>query len=340
MITAGIASILFLSSSAPVTPIQGAPKPGQGPVVLGTKQLPGEFGKFGTTYTIGKDLPFNFTLLSAEYRVDRFLGDDGSGIMGWMPKKDEKLLVLKYSVQNPNKTDARLWYGTFNIIGITGDDQNIQILNRPIIGSNKKYMDVQLKPAQKATLTAVMRVPGDGELPKLMIQCKYEPKAAVIRYDLRGKVAKLGTEFSEDGFTPKKTFAGALDKWLPFPAFDVKVSSFAKNETPIASLGTPKGSTQWIAKVSVKGFADQANRLWYGCIDFSIKTADGDLIEPRVQDRLLRMSSEQTFDGPIRVDEEMSFRLVVDLPDGVSPSELRLSYKNWDDRYRPVVIKL
>ena len=46
-----------------------APKKAGGPVVLGTTQLPGEFGKLGTTYTIGKRNPINFTLKSADYSV-------------------------------------------------------------------------------------------------------------------------------------------------------------------------------------------------------------------------------------------------------------------------------
>src|ERR687890_139687 len=44
-----------------------------GPIVLGTTQLPGDFGQLGTTYTIGKDTPINFTLRSAEYTVAPFV---------------------------------------------------------------------------------------------------------------------------------------------------------------------------------------------------------------------------------------------------------------------------
>ena len=35
-------------------------------VVLGTTQIPGDFGKFGQTYTVGKSDPINFTLKSAD----------------------------------------------------------------------------------------------------------------------------------------------------------------------------------------------------------------------------------------------------------------------------------
>lgn len=49
--------------AAPVKPVAAPGKP----IILGTTQLPGDFGKLGTTYTIGNSEPINFTLRSAEY---------------------------------------------------------------------------------------------------------------------------------------------------------------------------------------------------------------------------------------------------------------------------------
>jgi hypothetical protein len=46
-------------SAAPAPPPRR--KKPTGPVVLGTTQLPGDFGQLGTTYTIGKAEPINFT---------------------------------------------------------------------------------------------------------------------------------------------------------------------------------------------------------------------------------------------------------------------------------------
>lgn len=336
------ATALVLAVSANVAP-PAKPKPqaqGPKPIVLGTTQLPGDFGKFGTTYTIGKDLPLNFTLLGAEYSMERFLGDDGSGMFGYMPRKDEKLLILKYTVHNPNSRDARLWYGTFNLIGITADDQNINHLNRPSASAGRKYVDLQLKPAQKVAMTAVLRVPAEGELPKLMIQHRFEPKAAVIRYDLKGKVAKLKEGVSDDGFTPKPGFEAALDQWIQFPAHDIKVVSFAKVTSPMDALKLDVTNDQWAAKLTVRGVADQQSRLWYGSLDFSVRTEDGDVLTPKVQDRLLRMSSDQAYDADFPVGEEMSFRLVVDLPKGIKPKELRLAYKRSDELHRTTTIKL
>lgn len=69
----------------------------KGPIVLGTTQLPGDFGQIGQTYTLGQREPINFTLKSAEYAVTPFVVDNNT----WVPKADEKLLILHYTVHNP-----------------------------------------------------------------------------------------------------------------------------------------------------------------------------------------------------------------------------------------------
>ena len=189
------------------------------PVVLGTNQLPGNFGKFGATCTIGKESPVNFTLTSAEYRVTRFIGEDMESPIGFYPGKGEKLLVINYTVQNPSSHDARLWYNTFKFAAVSGEDKNFLKLNKPFVGSNRSYQEVNLKPGQKVVQSAVFAVPSDGEVPKLIVQISNEPKAPVIRYDLHGKVAKLSAEVSDDGFTPRSSLNLQIGTYGQFPAF-------------------------------------------------------------------------------------------------------------------------
>ena len=73
------------------------------PVLLGTTQLPGDFGQLGTTYTVGKSDPVNFTLKSAEYSITPLMV--GNSI--WVPKADQKLLVLHYTIHNPLKREQQ-----------------------------------------------------------------------------------------------------------------------------------------------------------------------------------------------------------------------------------------
>ncbi|SMB78247.1 hypothetical protein [Deinococcus hopiensis] len=85
------------------TPALAATAKAAAPVVQGTKQLDGQNARLGQTFTLGKQSPLNFTLNSAEYSTDRVV--IGSEI--YYAKADEKLLVLRDTVQNPQKSAAR-----------------------------------------------------------------------------------------------------------------------------------------------------------------------------------------------------------------------------------------
>lgn len=301
--------------------------PGAQSVVLGTKQLPGEFGKFGTTYTIGKERPINFTLLSAEYRADRFVGGDFDGqTESWVPQKDQKLLVIKYTVQNPRSADARLWYNSFEVIAVSPDSSNSKMLNQPWIAGQTSYKEVQLKPAQKVTLTAAMLVSAQGEAPKLIVQREQDPSAAVIRYDLRGKVAKISDPaYSDDGISVKETIEGKLGTYYPWIGSDFQVVGVEDVAKKIPDLDTPSDYKQVAIKLRFRGVTLTSGRLWYGDFNARLTTSDGETTDFKTYSRLFRGGRDETFDGVVPVGEEQTLRLVVDIPKDASIKGLSLS---------------
>src|SRR4051794_31520218 len=63
--------------------------------VRGVTPLVGDVGQLGVTYTL-PDSPWNFTLKSAEFSIGRVI----IGGTVYAPQADQKLLVLRYTVQN------------------------------------------------------------------------------------------------------------------------------------------------------------------------------------------------------------------------------------------------
>ena len=121
-----------------------------GPIVLGTTQLPGDFGKFGTTYTIGKRDPINFTLNRAEYRSDRFI--IGSSI--WGTKAEEKVLVLHYTLHNPSPREQGIGWSTLRFTAVDSQDTNHEYIQNTVrTGTSKESLNMRLKPAQKVDVT-------------------------------------------------------------------------------------------------------------------------------------------------------------------------------------------
>ncbi len=294
-------------------------------VVMGTHQLAGEFGKFGTTYTIGKDSPLNFTLTGAEYRADRFVGTEPTGMTySWVPDKTQKLLVIHYLVQNPLPREQNFTYQSWDFSAVSADEQNSKILNKPWIGSNAKYQDVSLKPGQKVAVTAAFFVPANGETPKLIVQRGYDASAAVVRYDLRGKVAKLVAPWSEDGTTTKEQVEMVPGGKYPLGGFDFTVASLEKASTPANVEGPDASKDQWVLKFAMSGVAPEPARLWYGSLSVRVKTDDGDIVEISNYQRLLHASRDDVFDGQIPVGETINVRMILELPKGVTPKVLTI----------------
>lgn len=321
---------------------QGAPKK-DGPVVLGTNQLPGEFGVFGRDYTIGTEAPLNFNLVSAEYRADRFVGENSVGeLASWIPLKSQKLLVLKYTVQNPNNRDTRLWYLSFKLIAVSADDQNTQQVNLPWVGNNTKYQDMQLKPAQKVTLTAAILVPAEGEVPKLIVQRGFDDKAAVVRYDLRGKVAKIkDSAWSADGFTTNDTIDAKLDTYYPWNGADIQINGIDDSlGSKFADLKAERGQKLIAIKLKARGVTPVFGRVWYGQFSVRLKTSDGETTEVRPYSNLFRGGREENFDGVVPNGEEQGLRLIAAIPEGVRVEGLTLTYKYYDEIRRVYSFKL
>ncbi len=340
-----VASLVIIVAIAPNASAQKKSPPKTKPqstsVVMGTKQLPGEFGKIGTTYTIGKESPLNFTLVSSEYKADRFVGGEFTGLnYSWVPEKTQKLLVIHYTVQNPLPHDQTLTYQSWALTAVSADDQNSKMLNKPWIGNNTKYQDVTLKPGQKILTSAAFFVPAAGETPKLIVQRAGDSLAAVVRYDLRGKVAKLPATWSDDGFTPKDQIEMSPTGKYPIGGFDFAIASVEQAASTITIDDADRTRDQWVVKFNVTGVSPDPSRFWYGALKIRVKTDDGDIVEVRNYQRLLRAGRDEVFDGQIPVGETMTLRFLMELPKGSKPKTLTIQPLESDLQRRAYIYKV
>ncbi len=233
-----------------------APKPG-GPVVLGTNQLPGEFGKFGTTYTIGKDRPLNFTLTGADYRVERL----NIGKICYYPKANEKLLVLHYTVHNPNPSEFRYYYNELRFTAVDGKDVNREMIPAVAREGDTEFLMTNLKPAQKIAAYAAILVPAEGVVPKLIVM--REARAAVVRYDLREKVKVLPPPYASDPAgvsvaTPIKIMKGGtaqVGEW------DVQLESAGLTSDPLGGRRPPRSYQYLVLNCLIKNGSPAPRRL-------------------------------------------------------------------------------
>lgn len=297
------------------------PKKQTGPIVLGTTQLPGDFGQFGTTYTIGQRNPINFTLKSAEYTIAPVT----IGTNTWVPKGDEKLLILHYTVHNPNPAELRYDWWDLRFTVVDGQDTNhdyIQAVARE--GTNEK-LSISLKPAQKIEVYAAVIVPANGVVPKLMVE--REKNAPVIRYDLRGKTtplpATIADEADSTGATVRAAIAVPAGASQRIGVFDMKIDQVAYVEGQLGRQ-TPKDGMRWLtATVTVKNQTGRPER--YVWSDFKAELIDADGEKSSAAQTLVKASRDETTYGDVAPGEEARFRFLFPIPTTVTGKTIRLA---------------
>ncbi|WP_309716968.1 hypothetical protein [Armatimonas sp.] len=257
--------------TAPTT----APQAG-GPVVLGTKQLPGDFGKLGTTYTLGKESPLNVTLTGAEYTTDHWVYESAfSGVLHGQPKAEEKTLLLKLTVQNPTQQPLSLNPGDLKLTAVTPDSTSSEkfVLINP--KTTKECLNLPLKPGQKLDVIALVMVPAKEPIHKLIVQ--REDGTPVIRYDLTGKITALPT-WAGTGAESKDTIAGIRDCVMPVAWFELGLRGLEWSEAKIDGDEEPgEGNHFLVAHLSFQALADKVG-LNFGTFDMTLTTEDGQKI--------------------------------------------------------------
>ena len=288
---------------------------------VGTQQLKGEYGKIGDTYTLGKTHPWNICLKSAEYTIDPVCFGDRTV---W-PTEDEKLLLLHFTVHNPQKSLALMRHDMINITAIDSNDKNWNKEN--CLASEEKHQEVaqDFKPAQKMDVYAVVRVPNAGEIPKLMLTNFFD-KDSVIRYDLRGKVKGLPTAYADpsdsSGATVPSVIQAKMGEYYPSGVFALKLEGISYTTDPIDDNKPGKGQYM-IATMSVKALAYSKPLLRHDMFEFKVLDSDGSDI--KYSFILLKASSDSRIAQELDFGQEVRCRFIFKADKGVTAKTLKFA---------------
>lgn len=306
---AGVVGASLLGLVVGVVHAAPAKAPADRPAVKGTTQLAGDNGQIGVTYTIGKSSPLNITLTDSEYTVVRI----SEGDVAIAPTGEEKLLVLRYTVQNPNSMETECDWGSLSFTAVDQSNNNHEatgILN----AETGQRLSIVLKPAQKVSAIAVFRVPAQGQVPKLIVErASGEP---VLRYDLRGKVKPLPALFAapEDptGATARaEAIPAEMGRFYPLMRFDAKLVSAAYASGPFGEHEASEGNRFLVAVFTIKNQGRAKADYDWGIFPATLWTADGEKAEARC---VLKSARNEGAGGSLSPGEEASIRVVFELP--------------------------
>jgi hypothetical protein len=226
------------------------------PPAQGAVQMPGDNGKVGTPYLLGrKGEELVFTLEKAEFASRAFLAFDAR-----FPAEKQRLLVLTYAVQNPGTSDRPFFDQSFSFTVVSPDDQNFVCDGiagngaAAIHPDRRDRLNLQLKPAQKVRAIAVISMHPKGPVNKLIVQRgKGTP---VLRYDLKEKVKPMTGAFADNGGNDMREVGSALmTQVVDLGPWDVTIEKMADEPGPIGEFSPDTGQKYVVLTVAVKNAA-------------------------------------------------------------------------------------
>lgn len=239
----------------------------------GMVQLPGDNGELGKVYSMQKSNPIYFSLKSAEYTTGRIT----IGNVIYAPDAGEKMLVLHFTVQNPQKSDLFVRYDSLKCMAVDAMNVNHEYIQDWGDEESHNGVSLNLKPAQTLAVYTAIKVPAKGAVPKLMISPTDD--SPVLRYDLREKVTPLAAPFADPtdtaGLTALETVPVKLGTAYPFHNFDLTVEKFEYVTTTLGDYSLEEGERFLVATVLAKNQTPAEVFLRYDSVTPVLTTTDG-----------------------------------------------------------------
>ena len=252
------------------------PKPPAKPPVSGIQPalpMPGQWADLNKPYYLGEGKQIVFTLTNAAFSCDRlYFSDDIVTASG-----EEKLLVLKFTLQNPKKDVQSVNWATVRFTVVDSEDNNREGTDYVGQALNKQKLDMSLKPAQKVECYTCVKIPNDCSAPKLIVR-PYD-EFAVLRYDLHGKVTPLQPPFMDPADTTGQTalavVPGEKGKLYPGTNFDFGFDEIKFVGGTYADTEPEEGYGWAILAVTIKNMAKEKMYMNWATLTPTLKGKSG-----------------------------------------------------------------
>ncbi len=316
-----IAATLILSQGGQ-KPKPPAPKPAQTAPTLGTVQLPGDNGKVGVTYQLGaKGRELHFTLDSATVGMNYSAPEDSLAA-----GENQRILILNFTVQNPQKEEMSLGATTFSFTAVSPDDENFKFSGYVLGLPKKGRISQSLKPAQKVKCAVAFPIYATGAVSKVMIS--NGGATPILRYDLTGKLQKMESAFSKDGID--------LDQTTKFPAlakgetvdmgeFGVTYHGWEFTNEKIKGYAPSTGFKYLVIKTSYKNLVAKDSFLSFAYFDWTVSDGSGQKLSWN-KDILFETSNDSVYQKLVFGEDEIKCRVYFQVPDTMTSFSAALTH--------------
>lgn len=286
---------------------------------FGTPQLPGDNGQIGQVYKLRNGNPVYFRLNSAEYTVSQVPFSKALVI----PEADEKLLVLHFSVQNPQNTEQLFRFDSLKFTAVDAMNVNHEAKS---IGDEQTHetLQIHLKPAQRIEAYTCIVVPAAGVIPKLMVMPPLTNDGPVLRYDLRDQVTPLPAPIADPadptGATAKEIVPAEFNAAYSLRNFDIAVEKCETVTTALDAAAPKNGDSYFVVTLSCKNKTALGNMLRFDSLGRTLTDADG--LQFKSNNALLAASSNVSFNQSVPAGATVRVRVYFTVPKDGKPKAL------------------
>lgn len=303
----------------PVPQKQPAKPAGQTSPTLGTVQLPGDNGKLGTTYQLG-DKGYELHISVDSVAVAPYFAAAEDLIVA---KKGERLLLINYTVQNPQKgRDMRLDYGSFRFTAISPNDGNFTGNEYIYQTETLTRYSGDLKPAQKVKVTAILKIYPEGPVKKIMVQ---KGPGAVLRYDLDGKLTKTTNSFAPNGLDFVDEIKIPMSQKFDVGGTEVEVQEVAVHPGNVGRY-SPNGRAFYTVQLKLTNLQKKAQKYDWNTFTPSMTDENGESLI-YFKD-FVSVTTQSSISADVEPGESVRGWLVFVGPKGLVPNKLKLLHNS------------
>lgn len=303
-----------LPAMAAKKPAAKKPAPKRRPV-KGTTQFKGDQAQLGQMYTLGKEEPINIAVNSVRYSAERIrIGENC-----YVPKANEKLLVIDFMLQNPNKTETLARFDTVHFFAVDSKDVNRENPQQIGVPETQEDLNMNLKPGQKRTAYAYIVVPADASIPKLVVK---SPDDLVLRYDLHGKIKGLQAPYADPKDTTGATALAEVPSALNTPmqlgggdegsVCDLVVQKVAYANGALGEFEPDEGKRLLVLTARVTNPMPQKLLYRFDSLNPVVVTTDDERIE--VTHEMLALSGNRSIEHNLEKGTGAGFRMFFQVP--------------------------
>jgi hypothetical protein len=282
-----------------------------------TLRTDSESAPFGGERTIGAKSPLALSIRRVEYRATPVRA--GSSLI--RPAAAEKLLVVHFTLRNPNSAETWLSWSSVSFRAVDAKGMNREDLQEFFNEQTGESVDAPLQPDQKIDAYTVITMPARG--PATLLRAQAED-GNPLEFALGSAVAALQPPFADPtdptGASALAEVPAAIGESITVGNFSMTVDKVAYTRGPIQESGPSKGSQFLVANLRVKNQAPADQPLAWDSFDFTLRAPDGDDVPWNGE--LLAAKRDDTVDITATPGREITLRIYFEVSLKMRPAAL------------------